>query len=67
MKITAIDIDEPDNLNSKIAYKIESQNPGGQSKFILNTQTGELHIANVLDREVRNPFVSHSKILLFES
>ncbi|KAF7246145.1 Desmoglein-4 [Varanus komodoensis] len=51
MKITAIDADEPNNLNSKIAYKIVSQTPGGQPRFILNTETGELHIANALDRE----------------
>ncbi|XP_060134199.1 desmoglein-1-alpha [Zootoca vivipara] len=51
MKITATDADEPNNLNSKIAFKIVSQNPGGPSKFILNKQTGELHIANILDRE----------------
>lgn len=52
MKITATDADEPNTLNSKIAYKIESQTPGGPSRFILNTETGELHIANILDREV---------------
>ncbi|KAH0617754.1 hypothetical protein JD844_016305 [Phrynosoma platyrhinos] len=51
MKITATDADEPNNLNSKIAYKILSQTPGGPSKFILNAANGELHIANILDRE----------------
>ncbi|XP_015270040.1 PREDICTED: desmoglein-1-like [Gekko japonicus] len=51
MKITATDADEPNTLNSKIAYKIESQSPGGPLKFILNTLNGELHIANMLDRE----------------
>ncbi|KAL8182208.1 UNVERIFIED_CONTAM: hypothetical protein K2H54_047755, partial [Gekko kuhli] len=51
MKITATDADEPNTLNSKIAYKIESQTPGGPLKFILNTLNGELHIANMLDRE----------------
>ncbi|XP_042317387.1 desmoglein-1-like [Sceloporus undulatus] len=51
MKITATDADEPNNLNSKIAYKILSQTPGGPPKFILNAANGELHIANILDRE----------------
>ncbi|XP_072854986.2 desmoglein-4 [Pogona vitticeps] len=51
MKITATDADEPNTLNSKIAYKILSQTPGGPSKFILKSESGELHIANVLDRE----------------
>uniref|UniRef100_A0A674KEC3 Cadherin domain-containing protein n=1 Tax=Terrapene triunguis TaxID=2587831 RepID=A0A674KEC3_9SAUR len=53
MKITATDADEPNNLNSKIAYKIESQEPAGASMFILNKHTGEVHIANFLDREVK--------------
>uniref|UniRef100_A0ACB8FDI4 Uncharacterized protein n=1 Tax=Sphaerodactylus townsendi TaxID=933632 RepID=A0ACB8FDI4_9SAUR len=56
MKITATDADEPNNLNSKIAYKIESQTPGGPSKFILNTITGELHCANMLDREEHSSY-----------
>ncbi|KAJ7338773.1 hypothetical protein JRQ81_012675 [Phrynocephalus forsythii] len=51
MKITATDADEPNTLNSKIAYKIVSQTPGGPSKFILKSESGELHLANVLDRE----------------
>lgn len=53
MKITATDADEPNNLNSKIAYKIESQSPPGPLLFILNTENGELHIAKALDREVK--------------
>uniref|UniRef100_A0A8C3I804 Desmoglein 1 n=1 Tax=Chrysemys picta bellii TaxID=8478 RepID=A0A8C3I804_CHRPI len=53
MKIVATDADEPNNLNSKIAYKIESQEPAGASMFILNKHTGEVHIANFLDREVK--------------
>uniref|UniRef100_A0A670XX16 Cadherin domain-containing protein n=1 Tax=Pseudonaja textilis TaxID=8673 RepID=A0A670XX16_PSETE len=53
MKITATDADEPNNLNSKIAYKIESQTPSGPLLFILNTENGELHIAKALDREVK--------------
>uniref|UniRef100_A0A8C0IV19 Cadherin domain-containing protein n=1 Tax=Chelonoidis abingdonii TaxID=106734 RepID=A0A8C0IV19_CHEAB len=53
MKIIAMDADEPNHLNSKIAYKIESQEPAGASMFILNKHTGEVHIANYLDREVK--------------
>ncbi|XP_054840895.1 desmoglein-1-like [Eublepharis macularius] len=56
MKITATDADEPNTLNSQIAYKIESQSPGGPSKFILNTRTGELHIGNVLNREEQSTY-----------
>ncbi|XP_062986739.1 desmoglein-1-beta-like [Elgaria multicarinata webbii] len=56
MKITATDADEPNNLNSKIAFKIVSQTPSGPFKFILNTETGELHIANALDREEQSKY-----------
>ncbi|XP_077208636.1 desmoglein-4-like [Paroedura picta] len=56
MKITAMDADEPNTLNSKIAYKIESQTPGGPFKFIMNKDTGELHIANILDREEHSSY-----------
>ncbi|XP_006113663.2 desmoglein-1 [Pelodiscus sinensis] len=51
MKLIATDADEPNNLNSKIAYKIVSQEPAGASMFILNRDSGEVHIANYLDRE----------------
>nr|XP_009687719.1 PREDICTED: desmoglein-1-like [Struthio camelus australis] len=51
MKIIATDADEPNNLNSKIAFKIESQEPSGPPMFIMNRHTGELHLANYLDRE----------------
>ncbi|KAL7984342.1 hypothetical protein Chor_002912 [Crotalus horridus] len=56
MKITATDADEPNNLNSKIAYKIESQSPSGPLLFILNTENGELHIAKALDREEQSQY-----------
>ncbi|XP_070798431.1 desmoglein-4-like [Pituophis catenifer annectens] len=56
MKITATDADEPNNLNSKIAYKIESQSPAGPLLFILNTENGELHIAKALDREEQSQY-----------
>ncbi|XP_074841551.1 desmoglein-1-like [Carettochelys insculpta] len=51
MKITATDADEPGHLNSKIAFRIERQEPAGPSMFILKKDSGELHIANFLDRE----------------
>uniref|UniRef100_A0A8C8RNM6 Desmoglein 1 n=1 Tax=Pelusios castaneus TaxID=367368 RepID=A0A8C8RNM6_9SAUR len=56
MKLIATDDDEPNNLNSKIAYKIESQEPAGASMFILNKNTGEIHIANFLDREQHSSY-----------
>lgn len=52
LKITATDADEPNNLNSKIAYKLESLD-SPMSMFILNKYTGEIHLANMLDREVK--------------
>ncbi|NXD15542.1 DSG1 protein, partial [Nothocercus nigrocapillus] len=51
MKIIATDADEPNHLNSKIAFKIESQEPSGPPMFIMNKYSGELHLANYLDRE----------------
>lgn len=55
MKIIASDADEPNNLNSKIAFKIESQEPSGPPMFVMKKATGELHLANYLDREVTFP------------
>uniref|UniRef100_K7GGI2 Cadherin domain-containing protein n=1 Tax=Pelodiscus sinensis TaxID=13735 RepID=K7GGI2_PELSI len=51
MKLITMDADEPNNLNSKIAYKIMGQEPAGASMFILSRDSGEVHIANFLDRE----------------
>ncbi|NXL47523.1 DSG1 protein, partial [Podilymbus podiceps] len=56
MKIIATDADEPNHLNSKIAFKIESQEPSGPPMFIMNKYTGELHIANYLDREQHSSY-----------
>ncbi|NXL09675.1 DSG1A protein, partial [Mesembrinibis cayennensis] len=56
MKIIASDADEPNHLNSKIAFKIESQEPSGPPMFIMNKYTGELHIANFLDREQHSSY-----------
>ncbi|KFV59629.1 Desmoglein-1, partial [Gavia stellata] len=56
MKIIASDADEPNHLNSKIAFKIESQEPSGPPMFIMNKYTGELHLANYLDREQHSSY-----------
>ncbi|NXL90356.1 DSG1A protein, partial [Alectura lathami] len=56
MKIIASDADEPNHLNSKIAFKIESQEPSGPPMFIMNKYTGELHLANYLDREQHSTY-----------
>ncbi|XP_019402923.1 PREDICTED: desmoglein-1-like [Crocodylus porosus] len=55
LKITATDADEPNHLNSKIAYKIESVD-SPMSMFILNKYTGEVHLANMLDREQQSSY-----------
>ncbi|XP_002713485.1 desmoglein-4 [Oryctolagus cuniculus] len=52
VKLSATDADEDNHLNSKIAYKIISQEPAGAPMFILNRYTGEVRtMSNFLDRE----------------
>uniref|UniRef100_G3VXU2 Desmoglein 1 n=1 Tax=Sarcophilus harrisii TaxID=9305 RepID=G3VXU2_SARHA len=52
MVLNATDADEPNNLNSKIAFKIISQEPSDAPMFILNRYSGELRTMNpFLDRE----------------
>ncbi|KAB0390218.1 hypothetical protein E2I00_009732, partial [Balaenoptera physalus] len=52
MILNATDADEPNNLNSKIAFKIISQEPAGTPMFLLSRHTGEVHtLTNSLDRE----------------
>lgn len=52
MRLNATDADEPNNLNSKIAFKIISQSP--RSAFSMNKDTGEVQVAAInLDREVK--------------
>ncbi|XP_043849644.1 desmoglein-1 [Dromiciops gliroides] len=52
MVLNATDADEPNNLNSKIAFKIISQEPADSPMFILNRYSGELRTMNpFLDRE----------------
>lgn len=53
MKITATDADEPNTLNSKISYRIVSQEPPYPPVFYLNKDTGEVYTTSItLDREV---------------
>ncbi|XP_008071582.1 desmoglein-4 [Carlito syrichta] len=52
VKLSATDADEENHLNSKIAYKIISQEPAGAPMFILNRYTGEVRtMSSFLDRE----------------
>lgn len=53
MKIVATDADEPNTLNSKISYRIVSQEPANSPMFYLNKDTGEIYTSSfTLDREV---------------
>ncbi|XP_067402322.1 desmoglein-2 [Emydura macquarii macquarii] len=57
MKINATDADEPNNLNSKIAFKIISANSGQQTPFQINKGTGEIRTALLnLDREEQSSY-----------
>ncbi|XP_008071580.1 desmoglein-1 [Carlito syrichta] len=52
MRLNATDADEPNNLNSKIAFKIIRQEPSDSPMFIINRYTGEVRtMNNFLDRE----------------
>nr|XP_023422602.1 desmoglein-4 [Cavia porcellus] len=52
VKLSATDADEDNHLNSKIAYKILSQEPAGVPMFMVNRYTGEVRtMSNFLDRE----------------
>ncbi|XP_032991498.1 desmoglein-4 [Rhinolophus ferrumequinum] len=52
VKLSATDADEDNHLNSKIAYKIISQEPAGVPMFILNRYTGDVcTMSSFLDRE----------------
>ncbi|XP_004422477.1 PREDICTED: desmoglein-3 [Ceratotherium simum simum] len=52
MILNATDADEPNHLNSKIAFKIVSQEPAGTPMFLLSRHTGEVRtLTNSLDRE----------------
>ncbi|XP_044538820.1 desmoglein-3 [Gracilinanus agilis] len=57
MFINATDADEPNHLNSKIAFKIISQEPAGQPMFLLNRLTGEVRsMTSTLDREKNSKY-----------
>uniref|UniRef100_A0A673U419 Desmoglein 3 n=1 Tax=Suricata suricatta TaxID=37032 RepID=A0A673U419_SURSU len=52
MILNATDADEPNHLNSRIAFKIVSQEPAGTPMFLLSRHTGEVRtLTNSLDRE----------------
>ncbi|XP_016051481.1 PREDICTED: desmoglein-3 [Miniopterus natalensis] len=52
MILNATDADEPNHMNSKIAFKIISQEPAGAPMFLLSRNTGEIRtLTNSLDRE----------------
>ncbi|KAM9387681.1 desmoglein-2 [Phaethornis superciliosus] len=55
MRINATDADEPNNLNSKIAFRIISQSPS--AAFSMNKDTGEVRVATItLDREIHSSY-----------
>nr|XP_030732338.1 desmoglein-3 [Globicephala melas] len=52
MILNATDADEPNHLNSIIAFKIISQEPAGTPMFLISRHTGEVHtLTSSLDRE----------------
>ncbi|XP_011360274.1 desmoglein-3 [Pteropus vampyrus] len=52
MILNATDADEPNHMNSKIAFKIVSQEPAGMPMFLLSRHTGEVRtLTSSLDRE----------------
>lgn len=57
MKITATDADDPQTLNSKISYRIVSQEPANTPVFYLNKDTGEIYTTSfALDREEHSSY-----------
>lgn len=57
MKITATDADEPNTQNSKISYKVVSQEPPYPPVFYLNKDTGEVYTTSItLDREEHSSY-----------
>ncbi|NXS99955.1 DSG2 protein, partial [Jacana jacana] len=55
MRINATDADEPNNLNSKIAFRIISQSPS--TAFTMDKETGEVRVAKInLDRETQSRY-----------
>ncbi|XP_075388837.1 desmoglein-2 [Tenrec ecaudatus] len=57
IKINATDADEPNTMNSKISYKIVSQEPNYPPVFHLNKDTGEISTTSFkLDREEQSSY-----------
>ncbi|CAK6448036.1 unnamed protein product [Pipistrellus nathusii] len=57
MKVNATDADEPNSINSKISYKIVSQEPAYPAMFYMNKDTGEIYtVTNTLDREEHSSY-----------
>ncbi|XP_039110379.1 desmoglein-2 [Hyaena hyaena] len=57
MRISATDADEPNTLNSKISYRIVSQEPAYPPVFYLNKDTGEIYTTSfTLDREEHSSY-----------
>ncbi|KAM6217529.1 desmoglein-2 [Rhynchocyon petersi] len=57
MKISATDADEPNTVNSKISYRIVSQDSRGPSMFNINKDTGEVYTTTSdLDREKHSSY-----------
>ncbi|XP_008071578.1 desmoglein-2 [Carlito syrichta] len=57
MKISAVDADEPNTMNSKISYRIVSQEPAYPPVFYLNKDTGEIYTTSItLDREEHSSY-----------
>ncbi|XP_060099841.1 desmoglein-2 [Heteronotia binoei] len=57
MKIVATDADEPNTLNSKIAFRIVSQEPSEPSAFMINKATGVVQTTTFrLDREEHSSY-----------
>ncbi|XP_010079464.1 PREDICTED: desmoglein-2, partial [Pterocles gutturalis] len=55
MRINATDADEPNNLNSKIAFRIVSQSPS--DAFSMDKDTGQVRVAKInLDRETQSSY-----------
>ncbi|NXY40802.1 DSG2 protein, partial [Ceuthmochares aereus] len=55
IRINATDADEPNNLNSKIAFRIISQSPS--AAFSMDKNTGEVRVAKInLDRETQSSY-----------
>lgn len=66
MKIDATDADDPTSPNSKIAFRIISQEPSQPSAFQIDRETGEVWTSTYqLDREVNSFYSNHRLLILF--